>query len=84
MVLSNGSHLPELEVPQLVIPIQKAEEFDLIGKSSLLGNNHDLRIDFFSKIFIDIGDSQSVICGHSMLMVMLNTCSRIIKKIDDW
>jgi len=68
---------------KLAIPIPVAEETDLISKSGSLGNNHDSRIDFFDNIFIDIGDSQSVISGHSTLMAKLNACSRIIKRIED-
>jgi DNA mismatch repair protein MutS2 len=45
--------------------------------------NEVTRVDYFEDILIDLGDSQSVSTGYSTLMAKLNTCSRIIKRIED-
>lgn len=45
--------------------------------------NEVTRIDYFEDVFIDLGDSQSVSTGYSTLMAKLNTCSQIIKCIED-
>jgi dsDNA-specific endonuclease/ATPase MutS2 len=59
------------------IPVDKTE---VIGGS----NSEGPRVDYFDHVLIDIGDSQSVLTGYSTLMAKLNTCSRIIKRIEDY
>jgi dsDNA-specific endonuclease/ATPase MutS2 len=59
------------------IPVDKTE---VIGGS----NSEDPRVDYFDHVFIDIGDSQSVLTGYSTYMAKLNTCSRIIRRIEDY
>jgi hypothetical protein len=54
-----------------------------VDKSNTGECNEVTRVDYFENIFIDLGDSQSVSTGYSTLMAKLNTCSRIIKCIED-
>ena len=59
---------------RLAIPIPVAAD-------SGVGEAIDTRIDFFDDVFLDIGDSQSVMTGYSTSMAKLNSYSHILERI---
>jgi DNA mismatch repair protein MutS2 len=42
----------------------------------------EMRVDFFENIFVQIGDSQDLLLGESTLMAWLNSCSKLILRME--
>ena len=42
----------------------------------------EVRVDFFENIFVQIGDSQDLLMGESTLMARLNSCSKLIQRME--
>ena len=42
----------------------------------------EVRVDFFENIFVQIGDSQDLLLGESTLMARLNSCSKLIQRME--
>jgi DNA mismatch repair protein MutS2 len=42
----------------------------------------EARVDFFENIFVQIGDSQDLLLGESTLMAWLNSCSKLILRME--